>query len=139
MMLPGNAFLQIMTICQSSGTYLTLWSAQRHKQQDLRLSYIAETAGWEMGPIVEMIQDQELGHVVQLVTRLAQESVIPCLIPGPAIYFCFSFSWFKKGSYVHLVLVNCLGGLSLFRICVVRLTDRPDIIIAVYRGREATK
>ena len=102
-------------------------------------TYIAETAGWEMGPIVEMIQDQELSHVVQLVTRLAQESVIPCLIPGPAIYFCFSFPWFKKGSYVHLVLVNCLGGLSLLRICVVRLTDRPDITIAVYRGREATK
>ena len=33
------------------------------------------------------------------------------------------------------VLVNRLGGLSLPRTYVVRLTDRPDMIIFVYRGR----
>ena len=34
---------------------------------------------------------------------------------------------------MHEVLVNCLGGLSLPRKSVVRLTDRP-----VYRGRKTT-
>ena len=34
------------------------------------------------------------------------------------------------------VLVNHLGGLSLSRKSVVWLTDRPDMTIAVYRGRK---
>ena len=37
---------------------------------------------------------------------------------------------------IHEVLVNCLGGLSLPRKSVVRLTDRPDLTIDVYRGRK---
>ena len=40
--------------------------------------------------------------------------------------------------YVHEVLVNRLGGLSLLRKSVVRLTDRPDITLDVYRGRKTT-
>ena len=36
--------------------------------------------------------------------------------------------------YVHEVLVYCLGGLSLPRKIVVRLTDHPDMTIDVYRG-----
>ena len=36
------------------------------------------------------------------------------------------------------VLVNRLGGLSLPRKSVVRLTDRPDITLDVYRGRKTT-
>ena len=36
------------------------------------------------------------------------------------------------------VLVNCLGGLSLPRKSVVRLTDRPDMTLDVYRGRKTT-
>ena len=40
--------------------------------------------------------------------------------------------------YVHEVLVNRLGGLSLPRKSVVRLTDRPDMTLAVYRGRKTT-
>ena len=34
--------------------------------------------------------------------------------------------------YVHLVLVNCLGGLSVPRRCMIRLTDCSDMTIAVY-------
>ena len=34
--------------------------------------------------------------------------------------------------------VNRLGGLSLPRESVVRLTDRPDMTLDVYRGRETT-
>ena len=39
---------------------------------------------------------------------------------------------------MHEVLVNRLGGLSLPRKCVVRLTDRPDMTLDVYRGRKTT-
>ena len=45
-------------------------------------------------------------------------------------------SYWRK--YVHEVLVNRLGGLSLPRKSVVRLTDRPDMILDVYRGRKTT-
>ena len=40
--------------------------------------------------------------------------------------------------YVHEVLVNRLGGLSLPRKSVVRLTDRPDMTLDVYRRRKTT-
>ena len=45
-------------------------------------------------------------------------------------------SYWRK--YVHGVLVNRLGGLSLPRKSVVRLTDRPDMTLDVYRGRKTT-
>ena len=37
---------------------------------------------------------------------------------------------------MHEILVNRLGGLSLPRKSVVRLTDRPDMTLDVYRGRK---
>ena len=45
-------------------------------------------------------------------------------------------SYWRK--YVHEVLVNRLGGLSLPRKSVVRLTDRPDLTLDVYRGCKTT-
>ena len=39
---------------------------------------------------------------------------------------------------MHEVLVNHLGSLSLPRKSVVRLTDRPDMTLDVYRGRKTT-
>ena len=39
---------------------------------------------------------------------------------------------------MHEVLVNRLGGRSLPRKSVVRLTDRPDMALDVYRGRKTT-
>ena len=39
---------------------------------------------------------------------------------------------------MHEVLVNLLGGLSLPSESVVRLTDRPDMTLDVYRGRKTT-
>ena len=45
-------------------------------------------------------------------------------------------SYWRK--YVHEVLVNRLGGLSLPRKSMVRLTDRPDMTLDVYRGRKTT-
>ena len=40
---------------------------------------------------------------------------------------------------MHEVLVNRLGGLSLPRKSVDRLTDRSDMTLDVYRGRKTTK
>ena len=45
-------------------------------------------------------------------------------------------SYWRK--YVHEVVVNRLGGLSLHRKSVVRLNDRPDMTLDVYRGRKTT-
>ena len=45
-------------------------------------------------------------------------------------------SYWRK--YGHEVLVNRLGGLSLPRKSVVRLTDRPNVTVDVYRGRKTT-
>ena len=45
-------------------------------------------------------------------------------------------SYWRK--YVHKVLVNRLGGLSLLRKSVVRLTGRPDMTLDVCRGRKTT-
>ena len=39
---------------------------------------------------------------------------------------------------MHEVLVNRLGGLSLPRKSVVRLTDGPDMALVVYHGRKTT-
>ena len=39
---------------------------------------------------------------------------------------------------MHEVLVNRLGGLSLPRKSVVRLTDRPDMTLDVYSGCKTT-
>ena len=45
-------------------------------------------------------------------------------------------SYWRK--YVHEVLVNCLGGLSLPRKSVGRLTDHPDLALDVYCGCKTT-
>ena len=45
-------------------------------------------------------------------------------------------SYWRK--YVHEVLVNRLGGLSLPRKSVARLTARPHMTLIVYRGRKTT-
>ena len=39
---------------------------------------------------------------------------------------------------MHEILVNRLGGLSLPRKSVVRITDRPDMTFDVYLGRKTT-
>ena len=78
------------------------------------------------------------------VGHLTCKSEVLGSIPGLATYFSFSLRWFKRDSgqllakYVHEVLVNRLGGLSLPRKSVVRLTDRPDMTLDVYRGRKTT-
>ena len=59
------------------------------------------------------------GRVAQSVGHLTRKSGVLGSIPGLATYFRFSFRFFKKAvvsywrKYVHEVLVNRLGGLSL--------------------------
>ena len=67
----------------------------------------------------------------------------PGSILGLATYFCFSLLFQEgqlsvTGESVHEVLVNCLGGLSLPRKSVVRVTDRHGMTLDVYRGRNTT-
>ena len=65
-------------------------------------------------------------------------------IPGLATYFRSPSAFSRRAvvscwqKYVHQVLVNHLGGLSLPRKSVVRLSDCPDITLDVYRGRKTT-
>ena len=69
------------------------------------------------------------GRVAQSVGHLTRKSGILGSIPDLATYFRFSFNFFKKGSCQLLAkvyaqsTVNRLGGLSLPRKRVVRLTD----------------
>ena len=72
------------------------------------------------------------------VGHLTRKSEVLGSIPT---YCCFSTSADSRGvvvsywrNYVHEVLVNRLGGLSLPRKGEVRLTDRPDMALHVYRG-----
>ena len=75
------------------------------------------------------------GRIVQSAVRLIQEPEVPGSIPvRPHTFVSPSadsrgavVSYWQK--YVHEVLVNCLGGLSLTRKSVVRLTDHPDMTI----------
>ena len=95
--------------------------------------------------IVGIVALTKPGRVAQSVGHLTHKSGVLGSIPGLATYFRFSFRFFKKGNYVsywrkyvHEVLVNCLGGLSLPGKSVVRLTDRPGMTLDVYRGRKTT-
>ena len=83
------------------------------------------------------------GRVAQSVGHLTRKSGVLGSIPSLATYFPPSaylrragVSYWRK--YVHEVLVNHLGGLSLPRKSVVRLTDRPDMTSDVYHGRKTT-
>ena len=84
------------------------------------------------------------GRVAQSVGRLTRKSGVLGSIPGLATYFVSPSAFSRRADvsygrkYVHEVLINRLGGLSLPRKSVVRLTDRPDMTLDVYRGRKTT-
>ena len=73
------------------------------------------------------------GRVVSSVARLTQEQEVPGLIPGPPHTFVSPSADSRRAVviYVHELLIKRLGGLSLSRKRVVRLTDRPDLTLAV--------
>ena len=75
--------------------------------------------------------------MAQSIARLTQEPKVLAFIPGPAHTFVSPsadsrrtvVSYWRK--YVHEVLVNRSGGLSMPRKSVVKLTDRPDLTMDV--------
>ena len=94
---------------------------------------------------VHTSRHQPPGRVAQSAGHLTRKSGVLGSILGLATYFRFSFRFFARRAvvsywrkYVHEVLVNRLGGLSLPRKSLVRLTDRPDMTLDVYRGRKTT-
>ena len=81
-------------------------------------------------------------QVVQSVVHVTQEPEVQGSTPVPPHTF-ISPSADSRGAvvscwrkYVHRVLVNHLGGPSLSRKSVVRLTDRPNITTDVYCGQQ---
>ena len=81
-------------------------------------------------------------QVAQLVAHVTQEPEVLGSTPvRPRITFVSPSADSRRavvscwGKYVHGVLVNHLGGLSLPRKSVVRLTECPNMTIDVYRGR----
>ena len=81
---------------------------------------------------------------MQLAAHLNRGPEVPSLIPvrlhtfvSPVDSRRAVVSFWQK--YVHLVLINHLGALSLPRNSVVTLTDHPDMTIAVYHGLKETK
>ena len=76
------------------------------------------------------------GCVARSVVHLTQEPEVPDLFPVRPQSFIFPSADSRK--YVHEVLVNGLGGQSLPRKSVVRLTDCPDMTIDVYHGHKTT-
>ena len=84
------------------------------------------------------------GCVAQSVGHLTCKSGVLGSIPGLATYSVSPSAFSRRAvvsywrKYVHKVLVNRLGGLSLPRNSVVRLTDCPDMTLDVYRGHKTT-
>ena len=75
---------------------------------------------------------------MQSVAPLNQEPEVPDLM---ATVFCFSFRWLRRVvvSYWQKYVHNRLEGLSLPRKSAVRLTDHPDMTLAVYPGCKNNK
>ena len=84
------------------------------------------------------------GRVAQSVGHLTRKSGVLGSIPVWQHTFVSPSAFSRRAvvsywrKYVHEVLVNRLGGLSLPSKSVVRLTDRPDMTLDVYRGRKTT-
>ena len=103
------------------------------------------TESYEVCRLKQLTHFQAPGRVAQSVGHLTRKSEILGLIPGLAHTFVFPaansrgavVSYWQK--YVHEVLVNRLGGLNLPRKSGVRLSDRPNMNLDVYRGRKATQ
>ena len=87
-----------------------------------------------------LLQGLQPGHVAQSVGHLTRKSEvlgsIPAFVSPSADLRGTVVSFWRK--YVHEVLVNRSGGLSLPRKSVVRLTGHPNMTLDVYRGRKTT-
>ena len=79
-----------------------------------------------------------LGHLTHSQRSWVQYPVWPHTLVSPSADSSGAVVSYCRRKYVHEVLVNRLRGLSLPRKRVVRLTDRPDMTLDVYRGRKTT-
>ena len=94
----------------------------------------------ELQPL-KMYCTHSLEFSKQEAAKIISISYERCQSPGPVWQHTFvSPSAFSRRAvvsywrkYVHEVLVNRLGGLSLPRKSVVRLTDSPNMTLDVYR------
>ena len=86
----------------------------------------------------------EPGRVAQSVGHLTRKSGVLGSIPVWQLTFVSPSAFSRRAvvsywrNYVHRILVNRLGGLSLPRKSVVRLTGCPNMTLDVYRGRKTT-
>ena len=77
------------------------------------------------------LRDKRLFEITEVeITR------IDCTFVSPSADSRAVVSYWQR--HVHEVLVYRLKSLSLPRKSVVKLTERPDMTIAVYRGRKTT-
>ena len=80
---------------------------------------------------------QSVGHLTRKSESWVRYAIWPYTFVSPSAESRRAVvSYWRK--YVHEVLLNRLGGLSLPRKSVVRLTDRPDMTLDVYHGHETT-
>ena len=78
---------------------------------------------------------QSVGHLTRERSRV-RYPIWPHTFVSPSADSRGTVVSYRK--YVHEVLVNRLVGVRLPRKSVVRLTDRPDMTLDVYRGRKTT-
>ena len=92
-------------------------------------------------PFIEKKHSHGSSTFINRLGHLTHKSGVLGSIPGRQNTFVSPSAFSRRAvvsywrKYVHEVLVNRLGGLSLPRKSVVRLTDRPDMTLDVYRGR----
>ena len=100
------------------------------------LIIIISRSGSKLGHVGS--KTRSLGQILEnLVNTLEGYSVWQHTFVSPSIFSRRAVvSYWRK--YMQEVLVNRLGGLSLPRKSVVRLTDRPNMTLDVYRGRKTT-
>ena len=78
------------------------------------------TGGGICHPTLHLTHKSERGPGFDTQSGLILSFLLPLIQEGAVV------SYWRK--YVHKVLVNCLGGLSLLRKSEVRLIDRPNMI-----------
>ena len=94
--------------------------------------FVYSLLSFPQGPVA-----QSVGHLTHKSEVLGSILVWPHTFVSPSANSRRAVvSYWQK--YVLEVLVNLLGGLSLPRKSVVRLTDCPGMTIDVYRGRKTT-
>ena len=127
--------------CYSVITKNLIFTARTTFKEDDRMCYVkfwlAET--YLHRYLISFVRDQP-GRIAQSVGHQGSWVRYPVwqhtFVSPSAFSSRAVVSYWRK--YVHEVLVNRLGGLSLPRKSVVRLTDRPDMTLDVYRGRKTT-